>query len=507
MVYDWSTDRCADNAIPDLPVRAFRDETGMVQLNLSFTTNYRMIGPDLDSLQVDCTPTLISNMDKDPSHFSYSEWMGSTYTLDGKTVYALIHNEFYGSDSSLWYARQDFGATQGGNDWYYQGWNGVTYTDMNFDAGNNRWQGSASLCQIGNTWVHPSLSCEPTRTWISPVSDTITISGSTALYNPSGSNGVIVRILKNDSELWSVTIGSADAQEYFFTLEEPVQVGDVIRFRVNSRGNTDYDSTYLNPKINLGPDPCVTQLRQNCSQYAITFAVSTDGGQTYTRPPSPDHLVATLPYRYTPDWGFIGMWQPSNIVHNPRDGYYYVMIQHEFGTRSDVEDRLQGSCVLRTQTLADPTSWRAWDGTGFNMRMIDPYAEPDAVPSAHTCQPVSRASLGYAALNYNLTYNSFFEKFLLVGQSPNAEVPGFYYSLSDDLVNWSPMQLLMATDLAQNVNWEAPFLAYPSLIDPDDTSRNFEVTGQTPYLYFTRANAMSPTLDFDLVRVRVQFGK
>ncbi len=504
MVYDWTTDRCSDNMLPDLPVRPFKDASGLIQLNLSFTSNYRMTGPDFDSLQVDCSPTLISNFDRDPSHFSQNEWIGSTYTLDGNTVYALVHNEFYGSDASRWIAGLDFSADQGLNDWSYQQWDGVSYSDMNFDAANNRWQGYRSLCQIGNTWVHPDSGCEPTRTWTSPVNDTVTISGSTGLYNPIGSNGVIVTILKNDLELWSVTIESEDGEEYFFSLEEPVQVGDIIRFTVNARGNTNYDSTYLNPEINLGGDPCVSGSREQCAQYAITFAVSTDGGQTFAQPLSPDHLVATLPYQYSPDWGFIGTWQPSNIVFNPRDGYYYFLVQHEYGTANKA-DRRQGSCVLRTTSLDDPTSWRAWDGTGFNMRMIDPYTEPDADPAAHTCKIVSHENLGYAALNFNLTYNSFFEKFLLVGVSVNAAVHGFYYSLSDDLVNWSPMELLLEADLAQNTNWEVPYLAYPALVDHDDSSRNFEVTGQRPYLYFTRINALSPALDFDLLRMQVQF--
>ncbi len=65
----------------------------------------------------------------------------------------------------------------------------------------------------------------------------------------------------------------------------------------------------------------------------------------------------------------------------------------------------------------------------------------------------------------------------------------------------------MQADLANTVNFKPPYLAYPSLVDPSDTSRNFEVTGQSPYMYFTRVNAMSPTLDFDLLRVRVQFIK
>ena len=37
------------------------------------------------------------------------------------------------------------------------------------------------------------------------------------------------------------------------------------------------------------------------------------------------------------------------------------------------------SCVMRTQTLADPTSWRAWDGTAFELQMTDPYTGAAAV--------------------------------------------------------------------------------------------------------------------------------
>jgi len=54
--------------------------------------------------------------------------------------------------------------------------------------------------------------------------------------------------------------------------------------------------------------------------------------------------------------------------------------------------------------------------------------------------------------------------------------------------------------------WQPPFLAYPSLIDPDSPSINFDIIGASPYLYFTRINRMDP-LDFDLLRVRIQLSK
>jgi hypothetical protein len=112
-----------------------------------------------------------------------------------------------------------------------------------------------------------------------------------------------------------------------------------------------------------------------------------------------------------------------------------------------------------------------------------------------------------SALANNLTYNSYFEKVIAAEHAVNEIVPGFYYPLSDDLIHWTPKKLLMATDLAQNAGWQPYFLAYPSLINPDSTSSICDVTGQSPYLYYTRINAMSPKLDFDLVRIRIRFGK
>ena len=49
-------------------VRAFRDASGQVQMVMpSIGSNRRMIGPDLDHLSHDCTVTLDSNQNPDPS--------------------------------------------------------------------------------------------------------------------------------------------------------------------------------------------------------------------------------------------------------------------------------------------------------------------------------------------------------------------------------------------------------------------------------------------------------
>ncbi len=499
VVFNWETGHCSNDEHPDLPVRVFRDADGMLQMIISSPTNYRLIGPTLDSLKPDCTPMLQSANDRDPSHYNTWDWLGATYTLDGKTIYAIVHNEYHGDQAgSIWQADQDFGSVQGSHDWHYQSWNGASYADMKFDPAHNRWQGSLPLCQISDRWAHPDRGCEPSRTWISPVTETVTISGKAYDLDPGGGNGVVVQILKGNDELWSATIENGDSIGQSFDLKVSVKKGDAIHFRVSARGDTSFDTTYFDPGINVGPAPCPSGNHDLCTLISLTYAVSTDGGKTYSQPPDPDHLLANLPYQYDPD-AMRAIWQPSNIVRNPNDGYYYVLVQRdEQGPAAGVN--VQGTCVMRTQTLDDPTSWRAWDGSGFNMRFINPYQDTNADPAEHTCQLVSPDQI--AALTYSLSYNTYLDKFIALG----VRGAGFYYSLSDDLIHWTPATFLMGAVQSFANNGKTPYYPYPTLIDPDSPSRNFDVSGQTPYLYYCRFNSVSP-LNADLLRVRVKFSK
>ena len=498
LVYDASADRCGPFDAPDLPVRAFRDADGMVQINFSGPSNRRMIGPDFDSLAKDCEVVLASDFDPDPSRHDFSEWMGSTFTFDGETVYALIHNEYHGDQGSTWYAWRDTGAEQGGNDWHYQSWNGSSYRDMTYDSGAERWVGPSPLCIIGRSWSHPDRSCQPARTWISPVAATVTVSGRARDADPNGGDGVLVSILKGTEILWSLTLENGDVAGQRFDLEVAVEVGDAIRFQVEARGNTNNDTTEINPEINIGPDPCSSGVRGGCQMMSITFGVSTDGGDTFTHAEPPGHLVATVPYRYEPNPGLLGVWQPSNIVKSPFDDYFYVLVESDINPTGG--SWVQGTCVMRTRTLEDPKSWRAWDGDDFAMRFIDPYTETDFEPSDHLCHLVPVSEWG--ALSYNLTYNTFLERFVAVGHAVNAPVPGFYYALSEDLIHWTPTQLLMEAAFVQTT--DGPYEAYPSLVDPDSPSRNFDVTGQDNYLYFSRF-ARESLEEVDLLRVPVRF--
>jgi hypothetical protein len=96
-VFDWSSQACAPQHIPDLPVRAFRDYRGRVQLILAHPVNRRMVGRSLGRVDVDCAVTMPSTRNPDPAAFDYSEWIASVFTRDGRHVAALVHEEYHGA--------------------------------------------------------------------------------------------------------------------------------------------------------------------------------------------------------------------------------------------------------------------------------------------------------------------------------------------------------------------------------------------------------------------------
>jgi hypothetical protein len=254
---------------------------------------------------------------------------------------------------------------------------------------------------------------------------------------------------------------------------------------------------------NLHPGRCAAGVYQPCWFNSITYAVSRDGGRTFTRPPPPLRLVATVPYQYEPGTGPYGLFEPSNVVFNRKDGYFYALLHAERHS-----DQSAGVCAIRTRTLSRPDSWRGWDGDGFSVQFVDPYTSPPQQPSDHVCTPVDGDLRG---MSHSLTYNTYFGKFMLLGNATlRPGRGGIFFSLSDDLVQWSPPRLIKTVELVYTYQCgDAEPIAYPSIIDPASTSRTFETAGREPYLYFTRFHydGCTQTLDRDLVRVRIRFSK
>lgn len=350
VVFDWFRDRCDDGDFPDLPVRAFRDHLGRVQLLRSHYRTRRLIGPTLDEVKPDCQVVIDSRGGPEPSDYDGHQWLAAVHTEDGQHLVGLVHNEHQGH-----------------------------------------------------------------------------------------------------------------------------------RY----------------------PGQCPSRSYQRCWYNSITWVESHDGGESYVRPPVPSQRLASLPYRYQPDTGPSGYFEPSNIV--TRDGYAYMLVR-----TMTTEAQEWGTCILRSATPSDPGSWRAWDGSGFSVQFIDPYRTVVTEPQRHVCAPISRDQI--QTMNYSLQWNTAVQQWFLVGisadwsQTQRRAVWGIYYSWSADLIQWSPRRLLLAGVVPWTFQCGDPDpLHYPSVIDPASPSRTFATMGARAYLYFTRFNYLNcrPTRSADLIRVPI----
>src|SRR3989344_1691253 len=92
--------------VQDGAVRVFRDNTGKLHVsatnlqNLWFTTSSFAFSDIVQNCNATILPqyTVDRTRTPDPQTFSQRKFIGNTFTLDGNTVYAYVHNEFHGED-------------------------------------------------------------------------------------------------------------------------------------------------------------------------------------------------------------------------------------------------------------------------------------------------------------------------------------------------------------------------------------------------------------------------
>lgn len=281
-------------------------------------------------------------------------------------------------------------------------------------------------------------------------------------------------------------------------------------------GTTVYGLTHMEYVGALFPGMCPFGIDSpdaiRCWWNSITLVVSTDGGRSYHRAPQRNGLVGALPFRYDPSGiGFEGMGLNgiTQIVRNPADGYYYAISGDAIAPQLGVAGAGY-NCLMRTKTLADPTSWRGWDGRAFTRTFVDPYREPTEPPDDHVCKPLNITN---SSNNLSLTWNTTLRRWLIVYQNIGG---GYWFTTSADLTSWSRAQKFLDRPNGWQVRCGDPAMSgYASVIDPASTSRNFTTTGSRPYFYFTLFNLSWPNCatrvfaNVSLVRIplRVAYSK
>lgn len=249
----------------------------------------------------------------------------------------------------------------------------------------------------------------------------------------------------------------------------------------------------------------------DCLYTSLTYAVSSDSGRTFSHPNAPDHVVVAVDTATAGNR--LGVIEPTNIIKH--EGYYYFIAEAS-GYAGALE---RYPYLFRSHDLSDPDAWRGWDGTDFTVVLGNPYLEN---PDYSTMVPLGKNTPWEGNIAYmhgSLTYNTFFNKFMLIGTTAKGDDWGIYYSLSDDLIHWS-QRILVKEFPGESVGQGDPdasiwvdHIYYATLIDHDDTSRNFEYSDDTAYLYYVRFHNLGAVGESnypyarELVRVPIQFSK
>lgn len=206
-----------------------------------------------------------------------------------------------------------------------------------------------------------------------------------------------------------------------------------------------------------------------CTYASLSAAISFDGGRSFERVKGDRGVIAAPTERFREDSNWFGIHDPTNIVKNLKDGYFYFL-----ATSSKFRNMDYGVCLFRTKDLIkDP--WMAWDGRQFNLRMRNPYDEPinHVGRKCHIVFPRFISSIIYYPQG---------GVFIGVGIEPSG---GVYYTTSPDLVTWSPSKpLLNATPMYSWRQGDANPSFYFSLVGETKGFPNFEITEGHPYLYF-----------------------
>lgn len=188
----------------------------------------------------------------------------------------------------------------------------------------------------------------------------------------------------------------------------------------------------------------------------------------------------------------------SNIVKGP-DDLFYMIIQ------LIPPEGHYWNCLMRTDDLADPDSWRFWTGSKFDGRFVDPYTDSFSDAEEHICPPIDFESI--LDMSCSLTDNEYLGRYILLCEGTENGIEGVYYSLSPDLIHWIPRRLLFEIRPPRSESGAKEIeYGYPSLLDPQSSSRNFDRVGKEGYIYYTRFNdTTGETRDRDLVRVPIEF--
>jgi hypothetical protein len=204
----------------------------------------------------------------------------------------------------------------------------------------------------------------------------------------------------------------------------------------------------------------------------MTGLRSSDGGASFAAVSTPQLgagvFVPSQPFSAT-NAGNSYISSMTNVVRIPGDATRALYTQtHGFG-----------DCLWRTDDIADPLAWRAWDGAAFSIPAQSPYG--GAAAGLNCSSSTGATQLG------SITWSDVCGAWVGVGGQRVAghSGPVVSYSTSTDLLHWSEAALLMPAAGADGEDNYAALLDFAYA----HAGANFECSGPAPLLVYRRMDA------------------
>lgn len=220
-----------------------------------------------------------------------------------------------------------------------------------------------------------------------------------------------------------------------------------------------------------------------CWYNSILSYRSTDGGLDFNK--TAPLVVASAPFRQEIEQGrHRGFFNPSNIVSDGR--FQYALISTTGWTGQPY-----GNCLFRSADPDRAGSWRAFDGKSFSVRYDDPYrGKPTSPKPCAAIGPFTFAVGSIVRHRESGTWIALMQASAgaaMTNDGGTFPFDGFYYATSRDLIHWGEARLLLAgkTLYGDLCKAGSSIIGYPSVIDGDAKSRNFDDAGDHPDLVFT----------------------
>ena len=342
---------------------------------------------------------------------------------------------------------------------------------------------------LWNTTVSPVGCVEvpdtPARAFLDSTGSTVLVAGNTAARFSHGPS--VLNTTRTCAILFNKT-NSPDPSLYasneFIHSTWSFNNGTVVALLHDEFPGMNFNQSDGAPWCNITTGPRWPR----CWTVSISLAVSQDWGRSWQRPlPPPANLVAAVPYPYESSRTIFGWGDMGGITRGP-DGFFYVAMYN----RMDKGLQANGTCVMRSNALLDPRSWRGWDGAAFTVPFASAYGLPPGEAARHICAVLDPAIFPEPCVIYGTTWSTYLRRFVATVNCNSMARPihfrdyKIWYTTSADMIHWEPLALLLDPRGPPEVPQfgGADMITYPTLLDAGEGAFSYARIGRNATLTY-----------------------